>query len=303
MTGNNQLSIVEHNQLLKYEAVIKRGLNTFVEVGSALLAIRDEGLYRSKYPTFEEYCRERWGMKHNYANKLIAASKVVNNLGTIVPILPATETQARPLTSFSKSPEVQQEVWKNVVETAPNGHITAAHVQAIVDTYKEKPAQKPIVHFSSETPEWYTPGEIIERVIKVFSFIDLDPCSNQHENPNIPARIHFTKEDDGLTKQWFGRVYMNPPYGREISDWITKLCDQYERGTVIEGIALLPSRTDTEWFRRMAIYPRCFIWGRLNFSNSDNSAPFPSMVVYFGKKVEEFIKAFSDIGDIYARIQ
>ena len=45
--------------------------------------------------------------------------------------------------------------------------------------------------------------------------IDLDPCSNSKAQPNVPALNHFTVEDDGLEQKWFGRVYMNPPYGRE----------------------------------------------------------------------------------------
>jgi hypothetical protein len=69
---------------------IKHGLQTFVDVGAALLEIRDSKLYRKEYGTFEEYCNKRWGWQRNYANKLIRAAEVVENLGTIVPILPAT---------------------------------------------------------------------------------------------------------------------------------------------------------------------------------------------------------------------
>ena len=63
----------------------------------ALMEIRDGRLYRAEFGTFEEYCQERWGWGRNYINKLIASAEVVENLGTIVPKLPATERQARPL--------------------------------------------------------------------------------------------------------------------------------------------------------------------------------------------------------------
>ena len=84
--------------------------------------------YTHLYSTFEEYCQKRWGMQRNYANKMIAASEVIQNLGTIVPILPTTESQVRPLTKLE--PEEQTIVWQRATETAPNGKVTAAHVQS-----------------------------------------------------------------------------------------------------------------------------------------------------------------------------
>jgi len=113
-------------RLEQCEAVIERGLQTFVDVGNALLEIRDNRLYRSDYSTFEDYCRERWGFSKRYANYQIEAAKTMANLGTIVPILPATETQARPLTSLQ--PEQQREAWRYVVENAPATGITAEQV-------------------------------------------------------------------------------------------------------------------------------------------------------------------------------
>jgi len=154
------------------------------------------------------------------------------------------------------------------------------------------------VHFLSKTSEWTTPEIIINKTIELFGEIDLDPCSNP-DFPNVPAKTHFTKKDDGLSKEWKGKVYMNPPYGQEIKNWINHLCEQFEKGNTQEAIALTPSRTDTEWFQRMKTYPRCFIWGRLKFGDSGNSAPFPSMVVYFGKNKKGFIQIFSGTGDMY----
>lgn len=159
------------------------------------------------------------------------------------------------------------------------------------------------VHFSSSSAEWYTPESIIERTRQLFGgSIQLDPCSNNGEKPNVPAETVFTKNDDGLQREWFGTVYMNPPYGRVIEDWVEKLCSEYEAGRVQQAIALIPARTDTAWFRRMVNYPRLFIWGRLQFSGHENSAPFPSMVVYLGRNLDRFKKAFADMGDAYVRI-
>lgn len=155
------------------------------------------------------------------------------------------------------------------------------------------------VHFSSKSSEWTTPEIIINKTVQLLGEIDLDPCSNP-DFPNIPAKNHFTKKEDGLIQDWIGKVYMNPPYGGEIKKWIYHLAEQFEKGNVLEAIALVPSRTDTEWFRRLKKYLRCFIWGRLRFGEQKNSAPFPSMVVYLGKSKGGFVQIFSDIGDIYA---
>lgn len=84
-------------RLMECERVIERGLNTFVEVGAALLEIRDNRLYSDGYNTFEHYCRERWGMSRIHAHRLIEAADVTNNLLPMGNILPTSERQARPL--------------------------------------------------------------------------------------------------------------------------------------------------------------------------------------------------------------
>jgi len=151
------------------------------------------------------------------------------------------------------------------------------------------------VHFSSDSSEWYTPEHIIDLVRKVLKEIDLDPCSNAAKS--VPAALHYTKEDDGLSHEheWRGRIYMNPPYGDEISDWTEKLRSEYERGSVTEAIALVPARTDTVWFRPFE--HAVFISGRLKFSNSKDSAPFPSAVLYLGKRWEVFKSVFKEVGE------
>lgn len=162
---------------------------------------------------------------------------------------------------------------------------------------------KMAVHYSSDSVEWYTPTSIIERTLKTLGEIDLDPCSNSIGEPNIPATERFTAHDDGLSRKWKGRVYMNPPYGREIVEWVEKLVQEFGDGNVTEAIALVPARTDTEWCAMMRAFPRCFIRGRLNFSRHENAAPFPSMVIYLGKHVDAFADAFGDIGDTYQLVE
>lgn len=155
---------------------------------------------------------------------------------------------------------------------------------------------------SSDSPEWYTPSDIIDRVCKMFGEVDTDPCSNSHETPAVPASTLYTKEDDGLSQIWRGRTYLNPPYGSEISLWTDKLVAEYKRGNVEEGLALLPARIDTVWFSPLYEYLMCNVKGRIQFANSPYHAPFPCIIVYLGTRLNDFVEVFKDLGPIMRRI-
>lgn len=125
------LSLAENDDLAACEAAIQGGLQTFMEVGAALLKIRDGTLYRSSHGTFEDYCRDRWNIARRTAYQLMEAAEVVENVRHGAQTVPENERQARPLTSLD--PDQQSEAWSRAVETAPNGKPTAAHVSATVD--------------------------------------------------------------------------------------------------------------------------------------------------------------------------
>lgn len=108
-------------RLTDAEAVIERGLATFVEVGAALMSIRDDRLYRVEYGTFEDYCRERWGMSNRHANRLVEAAEITLTLG---PIGPTSESQARELSGLA--PDVAAEVMQAAAES---GKVTAASIR------------------------------------------------------------------------------------------------------------------------------------------------------------------------------
>lgn len=128
----NDLTLNERSELEAQEVIIERGIGTFMEVGAALLAIRDDRLYRAEYGTFEDYCRERWGFTQQHATRLIRASEAISNIGN-EPLgsLPTHESQIRPLTRLD--PDGQRLAWQRAVETAPASGITAGHVQRVVD--------------------------------------------------------------------------------------------------------------------------------------------------------------------------
>lgn len=128
----NELTVIESRDLEQYESVITHGMQTFVEVGTALLQIRDQRLYRATHKRFEDYCQERWGWSRIHVHRQIAAAQVAGNL---LPIgntpLPTAESQTRPLAQLPE--DEQAEAWQRAVETAPNGRVTASHVQDVVD--------------------------------------------------------------------------------------------------------------------------------------------------------------------------
>lgn len=134
------------------------------------------------------------------------------------------------------------------------------------------------VMFSSKTDLWATPQSFFDELNAEFNF-HLDPCSTD-ENAKCP--FHFTKEDDGLAQEWAPHtVFMNPPYGREIIDWMRKAYEESLKGATV--VCLVPARTDTRWFHDY-VYGKAdirFVRGRLKFGDAKDSAPFPSMVVIY----------------------
>jgi hypothetical protein len=159
------------------------------------------------------------------------------------------------------------------------------------------------VLFSSKSVEYYTPADIVARVQAVLGEIDLDPCSDPGHH--IPAKQHFTRKDNGLAKPWRGRVYLNPPYGKQIADFIKKLISEYKSGQVTEAIALLPDHTMRRWFGSLRDYPRCHVHGALNFLATDTKGKSPdgTVMFYLGTNVRKFYEVFSEIGDVYGRFR
>src|SRR5260370_41045589 len=132
--------------------------------------------------------------------------------------------------------------------------------------------------FSSATDLWSTPVDTFKRLDDEFRF-DLDVCATTE---NAKCVNYFTEGDDGLTQQWEGICWMNPPYGREIGKWVMKA---YESSLLVSMVVcLLPARTDTSWWHNYCMKGEIrFIRGRLKFGGAKNSAPFPSVIVIFDR--------------------
>ena len=139
--------------------------------------------------------------------------------------------------------------------------------------------------FSSETDCWSTPNDLFEKLNKHFNF-DLDVCA---DNINAKCNNYFTKEDNGLNQNWTGTCWMNPPYGRGISEWVKKAYQtSIDQGNTI--VCLLPARTCTRWWHNYCIHGEItFINGRLKFGNAKNCAPFPSAIVIFKPTISQLL--------------
>jgi phage N-6-adenine-methyltransferase len=132
------------------------------------------------------------------------------------------------------------------------------------------------VHFSSETDLWATPQDFFDKQNAIYNFT-LDVCAT---DDNAKCKKYFTKNDNGLNKEWHGVCWMNPPYGREIKQWMHKAYKESLKGVTV--VCLVPARTDTVWWHDYAMKGNIeFIKGRLKFGNAKNSAPFPSALVVF----------------------
>lgn len=142
------------------------------------------------------------------------------------------------------------------------------------------------VHYSSATDLHETPQAFFDKLDAVYHF-GLDPCTNgsKKNGGNAKCERYFTKAQDGLIQPWFGNVFMNPPYGREIGWWMKKANDEVANGNAECVVCLVPARTDTRWWHEQVVQNKVeFIRGRLKFGNAKNSAPFPSAVVIISKQ-------------------
>ncbi len=133
--------------------------------------------------------------------------------------------------------------------------------------------------FSSKEVEWETPIELFNDLNKIYSFT-LDPCASEN---NHKCAKYFTKEENGLCKSWTGeRVFMNPPYGREIFYWLQKAYLSVKEQDCPVVVCLIPSRTDTQWWHKYVTKGTVtFLEGRVKFGGAIHNAPFPSAIVIF----------------------
>lgn len=165
-----------------------------------------------------------------------------------------------------------------------------------------------VTMFSSETNEYYTPPEYVEAARDVMGGIDLDPASHEKAQDWIQAETFYTVADDGLSKPWFGRVWLNPPYGKDGSDsnqeiWSQHLIGEYEAGHVSQAVLLVKAALGYNWFENLWWdWPVCFGRERLSFirSNGDDKGKSKqgTAFLYLGDEVARFRRVFGQFGRV-----
>ena len=186
----------------------------------------------------------------------------------------------------------------------------AADVDEFVLTMEAPPAEfdaakklPPIAQNRNGTVEWYTPAEYIEAARQVLGTIDLDPASSIVANETVKAENFFTANDNGLAKEWSGRVWLNPPFTSGlIEQFANKLVAEFNAGNVTEAVALVDNATETRWFRKFADSSHAIVFttGRINFRKGgtfeEGSPTRGQAFFYLGGNPDKFYEAFAKFG-------
>lgn len=165
---------------------------------------------------------------------------------------------------------------------------------------EEEQESKPHVAYNSGNNEWYTPSEYIEAARKVMGHIDLDPASSDIANEVVKAGTYYTAEDNGLTKLWFGNVWMNPPYSADlIGQFVDKLAA--DRKTYHQAIVLVNNATETKWFGTLVDISSAIVFpsSRVKFYMPDGKTGAPlqgQAIIYVGDSPDEFLCEFDKFG-------
>jgi hypothetical protein len=152
--------------------------------------------------------------------------------------------------------------------------------------------------------EWYTPDRYIALVRAALGTIDCDPASNDIAQQTVRAIRYYTAADDGLSKEWTGNVFMNPPFQRElIIRFANKLLAELTAGHCTAAIVLLDSQTSAAWFQRLltAVDAVCYPDHRVRClaNGKDPGRPRISQTfLYFGPEPARFAVVFSAIGHV-----
>ena len=137
--------------------------------------------------------------------------------------------------------------------------------------------------------------------------IDLDPASSALAAQRAVKATQFhTLDDDGLTNEWHGNVFLNPPYAKPaLKPFAKKLVAEIEAGRVTQAIALTHNFSDTYWWHLLDSHAAavCFPRGRIRFIAPDGRLADPTQgqtFFYFGPNVDLFRATFANAGSVRA---
>jgi len=174
--------------------------------------------------------------------------------------------------------------------------------KAVKKSRKDNGGDNKTAHVSNNSGEneWYTPAAIIEAARRVLGGFDLDPASSEIANRTVKAERFFTIEDDGLTQDWAGKIWCNPPYSQPlINEFCLKFAGAMSGGST--GIALVNNATETAWFQTLARSASaiCFPASRIKFLDPDGNPGAPlqgQAIIYSGAETGTFRAEFAGFG-------
>lgn len=157
----------------------------------------------------------------------------------------------------------------------------------------------------ANSDNWYTPIWLIEAARSVMGEIDLDPCSCAQANLAVKAGCFYSKQDDGLSQNWMGKVWLNPPYSMPLVKQFTdRLIEEWYGGLVSQACVLTRNATETKWCQSLLKESDrfCLLNKRVSFWHPDKpvgSDKCGHVIFYFGKNAEDFERVFSAYGLVF----
>jgi ParB family chromosome partitioning protein len=285
----------------KLEAIANTALSKAIECGRLLSEAKEQLGHGAWLPwladnfTFKERTAQRW-MK-------VAEEHAADNLKyDSVTLL----SEAYQLTTTPRPPAIADtppdEAEPDQDEAEPDPLVVDGTATPPVEDPPSPPRGAAHVSNNCGNNEWFTPSIYIEAAREVMGGIDLDPASCAIANKTVGAAMFYDKTQDGLTRPWKGRVWMNPPYAQPlIKQFADRLVAEVKKGAVTHAIALVNNGTETEWFQAMAgaAAAICFPKGRVRFTSPDGKEGSPlqgQSLFYFGNRAQRFIDEFKNHG-------
>lgn len=304
--------------------------DTIPELAKFVLIGRD----KLKAVRAEIHAIDKVGMAREVYNQKLeeaqAIAEVVTDaecrMGELLKAVPKASGGDRRSESFKISPHVDYEKPKSEVvkesgltqRQAEQFQIMANHPES-VEKAKEKAREQGTVlsrnaviqqieaDTTNKTPhvvnntgdnEWYTPAEYIEAAREVMGSIDLDPASNDFANQTVKAGTYYTAETNGLDKEWFGNIWMNPPYSTAL---IKQFAEKLAQSDFEQAIILVNNATETGWFLQMIKKASAIVFptGRIRFEKTDRTGNSPlqgQAFIYCGNNREKFFDVFGKYG-------
>ena len=202
--------------------------------------------------------------------------------------------QPRTAERFERLAKHPQEVQEAKETARQEGRIVTR--QDVFKTIQE--VKKPHVANNSTDNEWYTPSKYIESARKAMGSIDLDPASNDFANETVNAETYYTEEINGLNQEWFGNIWMNPPYSTAL---LSQFADKLVASDFTQAIVLVNNATETAWFEKMISRASAIVFhkGRIKFVKRDGEHGTPlqgQAFIYYGDNAERFLEVFEEYG-------